>query len=385
MQTKFYCIGTVVTAVLLFALSACGGRTDSSIPATGLSSAPALKHAVHTQRLAVSSCQPCATFQNGPSAEYFFNDRSSRVRRHLVNGIAAPWYGLAFDASGDLFVANCSTCVTGQSGTNNVVEIPPHVNTPSVTITNGVTEPFDLAIDGSGTLYVSNLGCYSPSCESTVAEYPSGYTTGPPSTTITVKYPLGLALDSAQDLYVANCVVCSTGVTGSDQILVYSPGGTSPIRTITTGVNEPVGLAIDSSNNLYVANCINCGLGAGAYVHGTDTVTEYASGGTTPVKTINFTTAVDVPFSIAVDAPGDLFVANYAVNSVTEYPPNAVTPSETITHGISGPATVVVDRDNNVFVANAGENTVTKYAPGHPGRPKETLSVAFPSSMAVSH
>jgi hypothetical protein len=87
MQTK--CIGTVVTAVLLFALSACSGRTDSSIPATGLSNAPALKHAVHTQQLAVSSCQPCATFQNGPSAEYFFNDSSSRVRRHLVNGIAA--------------------------------------------------------------------------------------------------------------------------------------------------------------------------------------------------------------------------------------------------------------------------------------------------------
>lgn len=384
MHIKFYCLGAA-TAALLLALSACGARTDSSIPATGLSNGPALKHPEGTQQLAVSSCQPCATFQNGPSSEYFFSTTTPKVRRHIVNGIAAPWYGLAFNASGDLFVANCSTCLTGQAGTNNVVEIPPHVNTPSVTITNGVTEPFDLAVDTSGTLYVSNLGCYSPSCESTVAEYPSGYTTGPPPTTITVKYPLGLALDSSQNLYVANCVVCSTGATGSDQILVYAPGGTTPIRTITTGVTEPVGLAIDSSNNLYVANCINCGLGAGAYVHGTDTVTEYASGGTTPVKTINFTSAVDVPFSIAVDAPGDLFVANYAVNSVTEYPPNAVTPSETITHGISSPATVVVDRSNNIFVANAGANTVTKYAPGHPGRPKETLSVAFPSSMAVSH
>jgi len=371
-------------SALFFALSACGGRTDSSIPATGLSNPPVVKRAVRTQRLAVSSCQPCAMFQNGPSSEYFFSTTTPRLRRHIVSGIAAPWYGLAFDASGDLFVANCSTCLTGQVGTNNVVEIAPHVNTPTVTITNGVTEPFDLAIDSSGTLYVSNLGCYSPSCESTVVEYLSGYTTGPPSTTVTVKYPLGLALDSAQNLYVANCVVCSTGATGSDQILVYAPGGTTPIRTITTGVNEPVGLAIDSSNNLYVANCINCGLGGGAYVHGTNTVTESANGGTTPVKTINFTSAVDVPFSIAVDTPGDLFVANYALNSVTEYPPNAVTPSETITHGISSPATVVVDRSNNVFVANAGANTVTKYAPGHPGRPKETLSVAFPSSMAVS-
>lgn len=390
MQSKFYCVGAVVTAVLLLALSACDARTDPSLPA-GASNAPAismlhaaLKSNAHVQQLAVSSCQPCSTFQNGPSSEYFFSTSLPRVRRHIVNGIAAPWVGLTFDSSGDLFVANCSTCVTGQAGTNNVVEIPPRVNTPSVTITNGVTEPFDLAIDGSGTLYVSNLGCYSPSCESTVAEYSRGYTTGPPSNTVTVKYPLGLALDSSQNLYVANCVVCSTGSTGSDQVLVYAPGGTTPIRTITTGVNEPVALAVDSSNNLYVADCMNCGLGAAAYVHGTDTVTEYANGGTTPVKTISFTTAVDVPFSIAVDASGDLFVANYNVNTVTEYPPNATTPSETISHGISNPASVAVDRDNNVFVANAGANTVTKYAPGHPGRPKETLSVAFPSSLAVS-
>ncbi|MBV8344815.1 MAG: hypothetical protein JO190_07455 [Candidatus Eremiobacteraeota bacterium] len=387
MQTKFYSFGTAISAVLLLAVSACAGGSNPTVPATGLTSkAPVgIKHFSSIQQLAVSSCQPCATFKSGPSSEYYFSTTRPKVRRHIVNGIAAPWVGLTFDPSGDLFVANCMTCVTGQSGTNNVVEIPPHNNTPSVTITNGITYPFDLAIDSSGTLYVSNLGCYSPSCESTVAEYPQGYTTGPPSNAITVKYPLGLALDSSQDLYVANCVVCSTGTTGSDQVLVYAPGGTTPIRTITTGVNEPVALAVDSSNNLYVANCINCGLGAGAYVNGTDTITEYASGSTTPVKTITFTNAVDVPFSIAVDPSGDLFVANYAVNTVTEYPPNAVNPSETISHGVSSPASLAIDRDNNVFVSNAGANTVTKYAPRHPGRPQETLSVAFPSSLAVSH
>jgi serine/threonine-protein kinase len=290
--------------------------------------------------------------------------------------------GLGFDATGDLFVANCTTCLTGQAGTNNVVEVPPHSNTPSVTITNGITYPFDLAIDSSGTLYVSNLGCYSPSCTSQVSEYPHGYTSGNPSTVITVKYPLGLAIDSAQNLYVANCAICSTGQTGSDQVLVYAPGASTPMRTISTGINEPVALAVDSSNNLYVANCMNCGLGAAAYVHGTDAVTEYGNGGTTPLKTITYS-GVDVPFSLAVDPSGDLFVGNYAVNTVTDYPPNATSPSETIHRGVSSPASLAIDHAGNLYVSNAGANTVTRYAPGR-GRPTATLRVSYPSSIAIS-
>ncbi len=338
-----------------------------------------------SQWLAVSSCQPCATYQSGPSSELLFKGTAPNPRRRLHNGIAAPWVGLLFDAFGDLFVANCTTCVTGQAGVNNVVEIKPHANTPAVTITNGITYPFDLAMDAAGTLYASNLGCYSPSCTSTVSEYPRGYTSGPPSAQIAVDYPLGLAIDSAQNLYVANCEVCKTGTTGSDAILVYAPGSTTPSRTISTGVNEPVALAVDSSNDLYVANCMNCGLGAAAYVSGSDSVTEYPSGSGTPVKTISFS-AIDVPFSIAVDPSADLYVGNYAANTVTEYPPNAVNPSKTIANGISSPASLAVNSSGALYVSNAGANTVTEYSANYRGgRPKATLSVAYPSSIAVWH
>jgi hypothetical protein len=163
------------------------------------------------------------------------------------------------------------------------------------------------------------------------------------------------------------------------------------MQTITTGINEPVAMAVDSSNNLYVANCLNCGLGAGAYVNGTDTVTEYASGSATPTKTITFSgSGADIPFSLAVDQSGDLFVGNDAVNSVTEYPPNATTPSKTITNGVSGPVSLAIDARGVLHVSNSGggsTGTVTEYPAnykvGNP--PKHTLSVTHPSSIAVSN
>lgn len=385
------CAALAFAAGALLGLAACDGRNDSTVPATGVSVVQMpTGHQPGKSRplgptLAVSSCGPCFTYTNSASSEYMYAADGTKLRQTVSNGIAAPWVGLVFDASGDLFVANCTTCLTGQSGTNNVVELKPHANTPSVTITNGITYPFDLAIDHAGTLYASNLGCYSPSCSGQVSEYQAGYTGGSPSAVISVTYPLGLAIDSAQNLYVANCVVCSTGIEGSDQVLVYALGATTPSRTITTGVNEPVAMAVDSSNNLYVANCLNCSLGAAAYVSGTDTITEYASGSSTPTKTITFT-GTDIPFSLALDQSNDLFVGNYGANSVTEYPPNATTASETITDGVSSPASLAIDARGVLHVSNAGANTVTEYPARYKGgAPKHTLSVTNPSSIAVSN
>lgn len=386
MRLKWLSLSAVMMTSL-FVLSACGGGTGSVPSSDAYAGSPVHPAALGplattTERVAISSCQTCFTYQLGPAAENY-TSAGLQPRRTITNGIAAPWVGLLFDPTGDLYVANCTTCLTGQSGVNNVVKIKPTKRAPSLAITNGITYPYDLALDASGTLYVSNLGCYSPSNPCHVSEYAKTYTGGPATQTISVQYPLGLAIDKEQNLYVANCNVCASGTTGSDQILVYAPGATTPTRTITTGVNEPVALAIDSSDDLYVSNCMNCGLGAAAYLNGSDSITEYGAGGSTPIKTIAFT-AVDIPFSIAVDPSADLFVANLAVNTVTEYPPGDINPSRIISQGISSPASIAVDHNGAVYVSNSGNNTATKYnAKYRHGAPSATASIQYPSSIAV--
>ncbi len=64
-----------------------------------------------------------------------------------------------------------------------------------------------------------------------------------------LKNPWGLALDSEGNLYVAN--------NGANNILVFNPGGTlQSSETITVGISSPTAVAIDSFGNLWVANLV---------------------------------------------------------------------------------------------------------------------------------
>ncbi len=69
---------------------------------------------------------------------------------------------LAFDSSGNLYVANDG---------NTVSEFAPGSTTASATYSAGVSEPDALAFDSSGNLYVANSG------NSTVSEFSPSVTT----------------------------------------------------------------------------------------------------------------------------------------------------------------------------------------------------------------
>ena len=96
--------------------------------------------------------------------------------------------------------------------------------------------------------------------------------------------------------------------------------------------------------------------------------------------------------------PGSIFVANGAASnggtgkgSVTAYRPGAtgdVRPELVITAGIDNPDSIVFDREGDLWVANAANNTVTEYsradlAVASPV-PTATISVAAPGGDAIS-
>lgn len=107
-------------------------------------------------------------------------------------------------------------------------------------ITQGVNGPTGLAIDASGTLYVSDWNAGN------VTIYPAGSTS--PSMTISggLTIPNGIAVDTNGDLYVGD-------VGSSPNIQVYAQGQTSPYRTITSSlITNPGQLFFDASRNLYL-------------------------------------------------------------------------------------------------------------------------------------
>ena len=192
---------------------------------------------------------------------------------------------LAFDSSGNLYVAN--------GATNTVSEFAPGSTTPTATLT-GLNEPHALAFDSSGNLYVANEG------SSTVSEFAPGSTT-PTAVLFGLDYPDALAFDSSGNLYVAN------GATNT--VSEFAPGSTTPTATLT-GLSGPRALAFDSSGNLYVANCT------------TKTVSEFAPGSTTPTATLS---GLDFPDALAFDSSGNLYVANEDDGTVSKFTPVATT------------------------------------------------------------
>ena len=118
----------------------------------------------------------------------------------------------------------------------------------------------------------------------------------------------------------------------------------------TNPLNEPNGLAVDASGNLYVANT------------GTNSILVFNSKyKLQSTKTI--TQGVNHPTAVAVDPIGNVWVANYAQNggSITEYAGTKQNTGATITEGVSSPLALAIDGMGNVWVQNA-ESYVDVYA-----------------------
>ena len=105
-------------------------------------------------------------------------------------GLTDPDARIAFDSSGNLYVAN--------PGANTVSKFAPGSTTASATIT-GLDFPDALAFDSSGNLYVINNNI------STISKFGPGGTT-PIATLTGLSQPAVLVFDSSGNLYVANQV-----------------------------------------------------------------------------------------------------------------------------------------------------------------------------------
>jgi DNA-binding beta-propeller fold protein YncE len=106
----------------------------------------------------------------------------------------------------------------------------------------------------------------------------------------------------------------------------------------------------DLPKNLYVANFAN------------DTVTVYEPGTGTPLRTIS--SGVKAPVALAFDPSEYLYVANSATSTVTVYYPESTKPTRTISDEVTKPQAIAFDSKGNTYVMNSGNSTVTVYKAG---------------------
>jgi uncharacterized protein (TIGR03437 family) len=301
--------------------------------------------------------------------------------------------------------------------------------TPAAAVGVSIGRPGGVATDSAGNLYFTSLNCVFKMATSgtltlVAGDSRAGYSgDGGPASAAMLNNPLGLVFDHAGNLYIAD--------TGNSRIRRVSPAGliTSVAGSGTQGysgdggpaaaaqLNLPEGIAVDAAGNIYIADTGNsvvrqvaptgiivtfAGKGGPGY---------YGDGGPATLA------QVSNPEGLALDASGDLFIAD-TVNDVIRM----VSPGGIISTvagngynnlagggfaGDGGPATraqldapagVAVDASGNLYIADSQNYRIREVsssgiittiagigAPGYSGDggPATSAEMSAPASIAV--
>jgi sugar lactone lactonase YvrE len=258
--------------------------------------------------------------------------------------------GLAFDPSGNLWVVDSSNdrvleykapFSTGEAA--SLVIGQPSFTTNYYTVTNSTSlnSPYGLAFDPSGNLWVADLQ------NGRVLEYTSPFSTreaaslviGEPSFTAAndevsktgLNAPNSLAFDPSGNLWVVDghrvLEYATPFATHEAAHLVIGQNTftNSSTATTSTGLNTPNGLAFDSSGNLWVADKLNnrvleytapfSTFEAASLVIGQPNFTSSA----VPPVTQPTSTSLNQPTGIAFDSSGNLWVADWSDGRVLQF------------------------------------------------------------------
>lgn len=183
-----------------------------------------------------------------------------------------------------------------------------------------------------------------------------------------IDVPDGLAVDAKGNLYVTNA--------GSDTVTVYKPGTTTPFKTYSPGQN-PVSVLVGSDRTLYIGQGLN----------GCLCISEYAPGSSTPDLTIPLSGIGD-PMAMTLDTKNNLYVS-LTNATVYEFAPGETTGMSLGLSGLHNPRGLVFDRKGDLLVADDPlsftNGYVYVYPPSKTQYSKEIAVGAQPFQIAFGH
>ena len=286
--------------------------------------------------------------------------------------------GVFIDASGYVYVADNGNhrvqkfppnSTSATSGVTVAGQSVPAFGTDAAHLTN----PYGVFVDASGNVYVSDYG------NNRVQKWAPGATSGVTvagqsipasgSDATHLKQPKSVYVDASGNVYVADY--------GNNRVQKWAVGasfGTTVAGNGTNGstltqLSSPIGVWVDVSGSIYVGDA------------GNNRVQKWASGASSGSTVAGGNSSgaglnkLNTPSGIWIDATGNLYVADYAYNRIQKFPAGSTSSTNAVTvAGTSGttgandamhlnsPTGVAVDASGNVFIADYFNSRIQEWA-----------------------
>jgi uncharacterized protein (TIGR03437 family) len=271
--------------------------------------------------------------------------------------------GLAFDSSGNLYIADSSNNRVRKIA-GGVITTALGTGSPGVTLPNQLNLPTGVAIDGAGDLDVADSGNQRIQQLTTAGAISTLPGAG-----------RDLALDSAGDLIVAagtqvlelTPALALQVIAGDGSYLFRGDGGPAT----SARLNGPVAIALDSAGVLYIADQRNMRLRA---VASAGTISTLAGDGTAGAGNDE----LDAPAGVAVNSSGVVYIADQNNDRILAMmsPGNLVTVAGTGVPGFNGdglpatatqlfsPGAMALASDGSLYFADIGNARVRELTTG---------------------
>jgi sugar lactone lactonase YvrE len=306
--------------------------------------------------------------------------------------------GIAVDSSGNIFIADTQnntvrkvTTATGVISNYAGTGLPDYGGDGSAATGARLRNPYGLAFDASENLYIADSLNHrirkiikTTGVISTIAgdgAIGSGGDGGP-ATSASLQSPAGLAFDTSGNLYIAdqgNHKIRKVDTSGNITTIAgngASGYGSDGVQATATTLYNPTGVAIDSSNNLYIADSSNHRIRK--VVLSTGVITTFAGigvQGSTGDGAAATSARLKTPKDVKIDSFGNLLIADQfnhkirMVNASTGFISSVVGTGSASYSGNGGysinatlnlPVAIAIGSSNTLYIADFYNNVIRK-------------------------